>query len=57
MTSISNNLIGNGHSIHSEILRNLREFIKTEIELKLIVNPASNGDKKPNAANGMLNML
>jgi hypothetical protein len=57
VTSISNNLIGNGHSIHSEILRNLREFIKTEIELKLIVNPASNGDKKPNAANGMLNML
>jgi hypothetical protein len=57
LTSISDNLIGNGHSIHSGILRNLREFIKTEIELKLIVNPASSGDKKPKAANGMLNKL
>lgn len=57
MTSISNNIIGSGYPIHGEILRNLREFIKTEIELKLIVNPASSGDKKPNAANGMLNML
>jgi len=57
VTSISNNLIGNEHSFHSGILRNLREFINTEIELKLIVNPASSGDKNPNAANGMLNML